>query len=297
MEITKEFKEKVALALIEQRENYSGSESAFAKRLGINPAIYNRLKNGERDKLIADVKWLALGRELGVIISGRKWNTVRTEVFAIIEEEVLFCKEWSKGMMFVDDCGIGKSYTAEYLSRTVKDCFYVDASQCKERNEFVRALAQAVGVGQTWKIRDMKENTKYYLNMLPRPVVIIDEAGDLEYKAFMDLKEYWNATQNRCGWYLMGPPGLRKKMERGMLDETTGYAEMFSRHSERYSDIVPFEKNEKTAFYRKLLTDILSANMTDQSKLKTIVNRCLTIDETGRIGGLRRAESLVILNS
>ena len=297
MEITKEFKDRVAQALIEQRENYSGSEAAFAKRYGISPSVFNRIKNGEREKLIADVKWLALGREFGITTSERKWNMARTEVFTIIEEEVLFCKEWSKGMLFVDDCGIGKTYTARYLARTVKNCFYVDASQCKKENILIRALAQAVGVGQMGRIHDIKENTKYYLKMLPHPIIIIDEAGDLEYNAFMTLKEYWNATEGCCGWYLMGAAGLRRKLEKGMQDEKNGFAEMFSRHSDGFSNAVPFERNEKLAFYRKLITDVLSANMVDQARLKTIVNRCLTIDKTGRISGLRRAESLVILNT
>jgi len=297
MEITKEFKDKTAQALIEQRANYGGSEAAFAKRYGVSPSIFNRIKGGEREKLIADVKWLSLGRELGVPTSERKWSMARTEVFSIIEEEVLFCKEWSKGMLFVDDCGIGKTYTARYLARTMKNCFYIDASQCKKKIAFIRTLAQVVGVGQTGRIHDIKENTKYYLKMLPRPVVIIDEAGDLEYEAFMALKEYWNATEGCCGWYLMGAAGLRKKIDRGIRNEINGFAEMFSRHSERFSNAAPFERNEKLAFYRKLITDVLSANMADKTKLKTIVNRCLTIDETGRISGLRRAESLVILSS
>jgi hypothetical protein len=60
---------------------------------------------------------------------------------------------------------------------------------------------------------------------------------------------------------------------------------------------VPFDRTEKINFYRKLITDVLSVNMQDKSQLTAIVNRCITLDETGHIGGLRRAESLLILNS
>ena len=297
LQITKEFKEKVVAELLEQRGNYDGSDSAFAKLHGISAAIYTRIKAGERDRLLADAKWLNLGRELGVSLRERKWQMARTEVFSIIEEEVLFCKGHSKSRIFADDCGIGKTYSARYLARTVKNCFYLDASQCKTKNEFIRALAKTVGVGDRGRIKDMKDDTKYYLRTLPAPVVIIDEAGDINYAAFLELKEFWNATDGCCGWYLMGADGLREKMERGIRNKKVGFAEMFSRHSERYSTAVPFERREKIEFYRKLITDVLSVNMADKGNLKSIVTRCLTADETGHIGGLRRAEGLLILNS
>jgi hypothetical protein len=297
LQITKEFREKVVAELLEQRRNYDGSDNAFARLHGIGAAVYTRLKSGERDRLLGDAKWLNLGRELGVSLRERKWQMVRTEVYNIIEEEVLFCKEYSKSRILADDCGIGKTYSAKYLARTVKNCFYIDASQCKTKSEFIRALAKCVGVNDRGGIKDIKDNTKYYLHLLPSPIVIIDEAGDMNYAAFLELKEFWNATDGCCGWYLMGADGLRDKMERGIRNKKVGFAEMFSRHSERYGTVVPFERREKIAFYRKLITDVLSANMADKTSLKSIVARCLTIDETGHIGGLRRAESLLLLNS
>jgi hypothetical protein len=295
IQLTEDFKEQVLSALFEQREKFGGSEKNFAAQHGINHAVYNRLKNGERERLLSDAKWLNLGRAFGITLNERKWNTARTEVFSMIEEDVLFCKEYSKGRIFVDDCGIGKSYTAKYLSRTLSNCFYLDASQCKTKHAFIRAMAKTIGIGEAGKIQELKDNTKYYLSMLPQPVIIIDEAGDMEYSAFLELKEYWNATEGFCGWYLMGADGLREKIERGRRNKTVGFAEMFSRLSEKYSRSVPLERNEKLNFYKKLITDVLSVNIQDEDVLKKVVARCLTVDETGHIGGLRRAESLAIL--
>jgi hypothetical protein len=298
LQITPEFKEKVVAALLDRRKYYDGSDAAFAKSLSMNPAIYARIKAGERHQIMAEARWLSLGRALAVQTSERRWNMARTAVFNLLEEEIMFCKEYSKGRIFADDCGIGKTYTAKYLSRTVKNCFYLDGSQYKTKNEFIRGLAKAVGVGDTGRLADLKADTKYYLqNVLEKPIVIIDEAGDLSDGAFMELKEFWNATDGCCGWFLMGADGLREKMERGIRNRKVGFAEMFSRHSERYSRAVPFDRTEKINFYRKLITDVLSVNMQDKSQLTAIVNRCITLDETGHIGGLRRAESLLILNS
>lgn len=296
LQLTTEFREKVLSALLNVRDNYDGSDTAFSKKWGINPSVFNRLKNGERGNLLRDAQWLNIGRELEVNIHERKWNMARTDVFTMIEEDILFCKEFSKAKICVDDCGIGKTYSAKYLSRTLKNCFYVDASQAKTKQLFVRMLAKTIGIEEMGKYATVKANIKYYLKTLPQPIIIIDEAGDLDYTAFLELKELWNATENACGWYMMGADGLRAKIDRGISHKKVGFREIFSRYSDKYTTVVPCDRHEKQSFYRKLITDVLSVNVDDKSLLNNIVKRCLTTDDSGNIGGLRRAESILILN-
>lgn len=296
LEITNELKDKVVAELLRQRDNYSGGDGAFAKTYDLKSTEFSTLKTGGR-KLLSSARWIRLARELEIPVSGRKWNIARTEVFNRIEEEVLFCKEHSKSMIFADDCGIGKTFTAKYLKMKLANCFYIDGSQCKTALLFVRTLARTIGVDSSGTYSEMKADIKYCLGYLPQPVVIIDEAGDFGHEAWLVIKELWNATEGVCGWYMMGADGLRAKVERGKRNKTVGFAEMFSRMAERYSSVVPFERHAKLEFYRKLITDVLSVNMDDKKGLGVIVKRCLTADETGHIGGLRRAESLLILNS
>lgn len=257
LNLTTEFKEKVLAALLEQRKNFGGTDGMFAKQYGMRGSVFSRLKNGYRDGLLRDQQWLSIGRELGVNPSERRWNMARTDVFNIIEEDVLFCKQFAKSRICVDDCGIGKTYSARYLARTLKNCFYVDVSQGKTKRTFVKLVAKAIGVDVNDKYQNIKDNLKYYLRTLHEPIVIIDEAGDLEYGAFMDLKELWNGTENACAWYLMGADGLRRKIERGISGKKVGYREMFSRLSERFTHAVPTGRDDRMAFYRKLITDVL----------------------------------------
>lgn len=297
MNITPEFKDQVMTALLGQRENYSGSDAQFSKKWGLNASVFNRLKNGERERLISDAQWLNMGRMLEVSLTERKWNIARTDVFNQIEAEILFCKENSKSMIFVDDCEIGKTFTAKYLSRSLKNCFYIDGSQAKNKQLFVRTLAKTLGVDDSGRYVDIKANIKYYLRMIAHPIVIVDEPGDLEYSAFLELKEFWNGTEGACAWYLIGADGLREKINNGITRKKVGYREIFSRFSGKFSSIVPTDRNEKIAFYRKLITDVISVNTEDKTVIPTIVRRCQTSDNSGNIGGLRRAESLLILNS
>lgn len=297
LQITTQFKKKVISALLDVRTNYDGSDSAFAKKWGINGSVYSRLKSGEIDGLLKDNQYLNIGRELNVSSNDRKWNMARTDVFTIIEEDITFCQTYSKAKICVDDCGIGKTFSAKYLARTLKNCFYVDASQAKTKQLFVRLLAKTIGIDHNGKYSEVFDNIKYYLRMLPTPMVIIDEAGKLNKDSFEEIQSLWNATEGACGWYMMGANGFRRKIQKGLERDKEGYAEIFSRYSESFTVTVPQGRDDKINFYRKLITDVLSVNMKDQSQLQTIVKRCLTSDSNGRIGGLRRAESLLILNS
>lgn len=296
MEITDLFKNKVVELLLVQRENFGGSDAQFARSIDINPSVLSRIKNGERDKLLPNNTWLRLGRELGVTTNTRQWNAVETDVFMQIREEIMFCKQFSKSRIFVDNCGIGKTFTAKYLSKTLKNCFYMDCTQSKKKNEFIKAMARVVGVEVKGKIVDIKENTKYYLSMLEKPIIIIDEAGALDKDALGMVQEYWNATEGLVGWYMMGANALRNKISRGVSRDKDYFAELFSRFSENFSSIVPVEKSEKYAFYEKLIRDVLQANIHDESMLNELVKKSM-VNINGSISGLRRAESLLLLHN
>ena len=55
MKLTNDFKVKVRLAILEKRENYGGSDADFSKSLGINNAVFSRLKSGETEKILSDI--------------------------------------------------------------------------------------------------------------------------------------------------------------------------------------------------------------------------------------------------
>ena len=288
MNLTNEFKQKVVTALLEARENYGGSDSDYAKSKGIKPAIYSRIKNGETERILSDTVWITLGRELQVKVYEDKWKVARTSVYNEIEDNLRFCKELSKSMVLVDDCGIGKTYCTKHIIRKMKNTFYVDCSQAKTKQQFVRLLAKTVGIDNTGKYVDVKANLKYYLTTLELPLIVLDEAGGLEYTAFLELKELWNGTDGVCGWYMIGADGLRAKIERGINGKKVGYAEIFSRFSDEFIKLVPQGKLDRNAFYSELIGAVAQANTPDQNKVQLLVKKCLSKETT-----LRYLETLI----
>lgn len=294
--VTPEYKEEVYEAMMAQRRNFDGSNGQFAKIHGLSASTFTKIHLGEREGVLSPIKWILLGQDFGISLENRKWNTAKTEVFKIIEEDILFCKAYAKAKICVDDCGIGKTYSAKYIARTVKNCFYVDCSQAKTKTQFIRLMAKSVGIDFKGRYYDVKTSLKIHLKTMNKPLLIIDEAGDLEYQAFLELKEFWNATEGFVGWYMMGADGLRAKIERGINNRTVGYAEIFSRFSDKFTRIVPIDQRERSNFYKRLISDVLTANNCPSEQMNLIIKRCLINDNSGDIGGLRRAESLLILS-
>lgn len=288
MNLTNEFRTKVRSAILEKRENYGGTDSDFAKSLGIANSIFSRLKSGEIEKLLSDSAWITIGRILEVKVFEDNWKVARTQVYTEIEDNLNFCKELSRSMVLVDDCGIGKTFCTKHIIRKMKNTFYVDCSQAKSKQLFIRLLAKTVGIDNQGKYNDVLANLKYYITTLEKPLIILDEAGDLDYTAFLELKGIWNGTDGVCGWYMMGADGLRNKIDKGINAKKVGFAEIFSRFSDEFIKLVPNGKDDRTAYRSELIRIVASANLNDQSKIKALVNKCLSKETT-----LRYLETLI----
>jgi hypothetical protein len=288
MNLTNDFKAKVRLAILEKRANYGGSDADFSKSLQMNNAVFSRLKKGETEKILSDTAWITIGRLLQVKVYEDNWKVARTSVYTEIEDNLSFCKELSKSMVLVDDCGIGKTFCTKHIIRKMKNTFYVDCSQAKSKQMFIKLLARTIGIDNNGKYNEILDNVKYYITTLEKPLIILDEAGDLQYDAFLELKGIWNGTDGVCGWYMMGADGLRKKIQKGLSAQKVGYAEIFSRFSDEFIKLVPNGKADRQAYYTELIGAVASANVEDKSKIKPLVNKCISKETT-----LRYLETLI----
>lgn len=288
MNLSIEFRQKVRLALLEGRANYGGTDGDFAKKCAINKAIFSRIKSGETEDILSNSQWLTLGREYNVALKTDTWKIARTEVYNNIEANLQFCQQYSKSMIMVDDCGIGKTFCSKHILRSMKNAFYIDCSQAKTKQQFVRLIAKTVGVDSQGRYADMKANLKYFINMMDKPLIVLDEAGDLEYNAFLEVKELWNATTGTCAWYMMGADGLRNKIERGINSKRVGFKEIFSRFSDEYIQLVPTGHLEKQTFYANLIGDVATVNNVSKEDTDKLVRQCLKKEAT-----LRYLETLI----
>lgn len=237
--ITKELKQKIVAAMAEARPLWGGSDAKFAKWLGISGSQYSRVKNGDIDQVLSDTAWISIARQLEVNLGDApEWKTARTPVYEFINAQLTVCQEEALSSLLCDLSDIGKTWTAKVYAKTHRNVAYIDCSMAKGKTLLIRQIARAFGLDNSGKLGDVEANTIYYLKTLERPLIILDEAGDLHYEAWLEIKALWNATEGACGWYMMGADGLKAKIQRSIDCKKVGYTEIFSRFGKRYGKVV-----------------------------------------------------------
>lgn len=262
--MTTEQKQKVLAAMATARENFSGSDRQFATSLALNAAQYSRIKNNDTEGVVSEQKWISIARQLRVNLTNQpEWKTAATPVFQFITAQLEACQQGSLSALLCDRSDIGKTYTAQHYVRTHKNAVYVDCSQVKTKTALIRHIAKSFGVGSTGLYSNVYEDLVYYLKTLPTPLIILDEAGDLKYEAFLEIKALWNATEMTCGYYMMGADGLKAKIQRSIDNKKVGYTEIFSRFGHRYGRVIPLVEDERKQMTETCAAMIIKANAQD----------------------------------
>ena len=280
MEVTNEIKQHILEAITANRENYP-SDNKHAAALGISASVYNVLKKGKIDKQVSDTNWICLARRLNVSLENEiQWQAAETPTFVYITEQLAMCQESSVSAVLCDMANIGKTFTARIYVKMHKNAIYVDCSQVKSKQRLIRYIAKEFGVNSNGRYCDVYDDLSFYLKTLERPLIILDEGGDLQYEAFLELKALWNATERCCAWYMMGADGLKEKMNRSIECKKVGYTEMFSCYGDRYSKVTPEDGKEREAFLKAQAAMVAKLNAPEGTEVMKVVNR------TG--GSLRR---------
>ena len=283
--ITTELKQRIIEEIARDRANFSGSDAKHAVSLGINNAQYSRIKNGETERVLSDANWITIARKLNVRLTDKvEWKAANTPVFQFLTAQLKKCQADSMSAMICDLSDIGKTFTARHYARSHKNVAYIDCSQVKTKQKLIRQIAKEFGVGTNGRYADVYEDLVFYLKTLPTPLVILDEAGDLQHEAFLELKALWNATEMACGYYMMGADGLEERMRRAIYNKKVGYAELFSRFGKRYGNAIPHGDEGKKMLQVQALM-IIKANSQEGVDANKVLRN--TLGEDG-VPSLRR---------
>lgn len=280
MELTNEIKERVRAAIIADRENYP-SDNRHSVALGISASVYNAIKKGNYDRQVSEANWICIARRLGVVLKKEMaWVAAETPTFLFINEQLTLCQQGSISAILCDMPNIGKTFTARIYAQNHRHAVYVDCSQVKSKQKLIRHIAKEFGVGNNGRYSDVYADLVGYLRVIDTPLIILDEAGDLQYEAFLELKALWNATERCCAWYMMGADGLKQKIERAIEGKKVGYTEMLSRYGDTYSRVTPEDGKEREKFLKAQAMIVAKLNAPKGTDVRSIVNL------SG--GGLRR---------
>lgn len=278
--VTTEMKERIINAIKQNREQYP-SDAKHASALGINSSVYNQIKNGQREKVLSDAGWITVAIRLNVELHARlEWKPAKTPTYLYITAHLEFVQSSCISGILCDIPNIGKTFTARLYASSHKNAVYIDCSQVKSKHKLIRKIAKEFGVDAKGRYGDVYEDLVFYLRSIDKPLIILDEAGDLQYEAFLELKALWNATERCCAWYMMGADGLKEKINRSIECKRVGYTEMLSRYGDRYSKVTPDDGKEREKFLREQAHIVAKVNAPAGADIKTIVLKTQ--------GGLRR---------
>lgn len=272
MEITNEIKQRILEAIRANRPNYP-SDNKHAAALGISASVYNSLKKGITDKQVSDTNWICMARRLGVSLQDEiEWKAAETPTFLFISEQLRTCQESGISAILCDMANIGKTFTARVYVKTHRNAVYVDCSQVKTKQRLIRFIAKEFGIGTNGRYCDVYDDLCFYLRTLERPLIVLDEAGDLQYEAFLELKALWNATERGCAWYMMGADGLKEKINRSIECKKVGYTEMLSRYGDKYSKVTPDDSKERERFLKAQAAMVAKLNAPENTDIMKVVN-------------------------
>lgn len=278
--ITNDIKIRIIEAIKANRENYP-SDAKHAAALGINTAVYSAVKNGQTDKVLSDASWIAIARRLDVELRSKiEWKAAKTPTYLYIMAQLEFSQNSCTSGILCDIPNIGKTFTARLYASSHKNVVYIDCSQVKTKLKLIRKIAKEFGVNSNGRYSDVYDDLVFYLRSIDQPLIILDEAGDLQYEAFLELKALWNATERCCAWYMMGADGLKEKINRSIECKKVGYTEMLSRYGDRYSKVTPDDGKEREKFLREQAHIVAKLNAPEGTDVKAIVLKTQ--------GGLRR---------
>ena len=278
--ITNDIKIRIIEAIKANRENYP-SDAKHAAALGVNTAVYSAVKNGQTDKVLSDASWIAIARRLDVELRSKiEWKAAKTPTYLYIMAQLEFSQNSCTSGILCDIPNIGKTFTARLYASSHKNAVYIDCSQVKTKLKLIRKIAKEFGVNSNGRYSDVYDDLVFYLRSIDQPLIILDEAGDLQYEAFLELKALWNATERCCAWYMMGADGLKEKINRSIECKKVGYTEMLSRYGDRYSKVTPDDGKEREKFLREQAHIVAKLNAPEGTDVKAIVLKTQ--------GGLRR---------
>lgn len=278
--MTTEIRNRITAAIIDARRNYP-SDAKHAASLGITTSVYSSVKNGQTERVLSDANWISIARKLGVSLRGEiEWKAAKTPTYQYITAQLELCQQSGLSGILCDLPNIGKTFTARCYVQGHRNAVYIDCSQVKTKLKLVRKIAGEFGVDAKGRYSDVYDDLVFYLRSIETPLIILDEAGDLQYEAFLELKALWNATERCCAWYMMGADGLKEKINRSIECKKVGYTEMLSRYGDRYSKVTPDEASDRRAFLNEQARIVATVNAPAGTDIAQIVRK------TG--GGLRR---------
>lgn len=216
-------------AYVETKE----SQNAAAKSLrGVSAATVSQILNGKWE-LIADDMWRTVGNQIGY--ESRRWTVIETEGFSRMTQVLTDAQERSLVMSVVGDAGCGKSQAIKAYASAHRNVIALSCSEYWNRKEFLCEMLHSLGVdpgGNT--IAEMMNEVIRQLKRREGVLIVLDEADKLADQVLHFFITIYNKLEDMVGMVLCATQYLKKRIERGVVNNRKGYKEIYSRIGRKF---------------------------------------------------------------
>lgn len=149
---------------------------------------------------------------------------IETSDFAMGMKYAQYARKNNRMIAILGDTGVGKSTIKDALMLQPNTySFYVDDTSTP--GVFLRDIIRNIGRWYDGTQNELLARVADELNMLPNPLLIIDECAKMSDKLMLLLHSLRDKTMKNCGIVLMGMPDFKTKIDKHVRKGTIGYAE------------------------------------------------------------------------
>lgn len=209
------------------------SQNAAAKSLrGVSAATVSQILNGNWD-LISDDMWRTVGNQIGY--DPRNWVVIETEGYRRMTQVLTDAQRHSLVMAVTGDAGCGKSQAIKVYAGSNRNVIALSCSEYWNRKEFLGELLQSLGTepgGST--VPDMMREAIRQLKRREGVLIVLDEADKLSDQVLHFFITIYNKLEDTVGIVLCATQYLKKRIERGVVNNRKGYKEIYSRIGRKF---------------------------------------------------------------
>lgn len=209
------------------------SQNAAAKSLrGVSAATVSQILNGNW-YLISDDMWRTVGNQIGY--DPRNWVVIETEGYRRMTQVLTDAQRHSLVMAVTGDAGCGKSQAIKVYAGSNRNVIALSCSEYWNRKEFLGELLQSLGTepgGST--VADMMREAIRQLKRREGVLIVLDEADKLSDQVLHFFITIYNKLEDTVGIVLCATQYLKKRIERGVVNNRKGYKEIYSRIGRKF---------------------------------------------------------------
>lgn len=241
-ELSTKEKDVIREALRTYVAKYPSQNKAAGSLKNTSVGTISSIMNGKYEN-ISDEMFRNIASQVGCRSKDTGWQIVETSAYQEIRYALDDAQRWRNVTWVVGEAGCGKTTTARLYTEEHKEVFYILCSEDMKKGDFVREIAQKVGIKTDGhNIREIWGLILDDVIQMDAPLLIFDEADKLTEPVFHYFISMYNKLEDKSGIVFLSTDYIKKRISLGLRHQKPGYKEFFSRMGRKY-----FELEETTA--------------------------------------------------